>query len=222
MRILIVEDDNKTASFVMKGLKELGYAVDRAHDGREGFVMIAANDYDLVIADVMMPEIDGVSMVRSVRQIKANLPIIILSARHSLDSKVDGFEAGADDYLTKPFSFRELSARIQALLRRSHFSEETTLLKFADMELDLISRVVRRGHCVIELQQKEFALLEYMMRSPNRVITRTMILEHVWDINFDPTTNVVDVLVCRLREKIDKNFERKLLHTVRGAGYALK
>lgn len=222
MRILLIEDDKKTAGFIEKGLKEAGFAVDHCADGSEGLLQAAAFDYDLIIADLMLPGTDGISIIKTVRKQKTDIPIIILSARHSLDYKVKGLEAGADDYLTKPFAFAELMARIQALFRRSSGGTSSTSLRFCDLEMDLLSREVTRGGIKIDLKPREFALLEYMMRNAKRVITRTMILEHIWDMNFDPSTNIVDVLLCRLREKVDKDFDKKLIHTIRGAGYVLK
>ncbi len=222
MRILVIEDDRKTSDFIVKGLKESGFAVDSADNGRDGLVQAAAYDYDLLVVDLMLPGIGGLDIIESIRKEKANLPIIILSAKHSTDDKIKGLNLGADDYLTKPFAFNELLARIHALLRRSSSVSDATTLAFRDLEINLLTREVWRGGKSIELQQKEFALLEYMLRNRQRVITRTMILEHVWDMNFDPSTNIVDVLVCRLREKIDKDCKEKLIHTVRGAGYVLK
>ena len=222
MRILLIEDDKKTARFIVKGMQEAGFAVDHAATGRDGLVQAVAYDYDLLIIDLMLPEMDGVTVIKSLREVKPKVPVIILSAKHSVDSKIAGLDIGADDYLTKPFSFTELLARVHALLRRSTQVSAATVLAFRDLEINLLTREVSRGGKHIELQQKEFALLEYMLRNCQRVITRTMILEHVWDMNFDPSTNVVDVLVCRLREKIDKGYPVKLLHTVRGVGYVLK
>lgn len=223
MRILLIEDDKKTASFIIKGLKEEGFAVDHCPDGREGFITASAYEYDVMIVDLMLPNMDGLSIIKSIREIKKDVGIIILSAKHSLEVKVKGLENGADDYLTKPFAFSELKARIMALLRRkTDHASETTELAYHDLNINLLTREARRDEKIIELQQKEFALLEYFMRNARRVITRTMILEHIWDINFDPTTNIVDVLVCRLREKIDKDFDTQLIHTVRGAGYVFK
>jgi two-component system OmpR family response regulator len=222
MRILLIEDDRKTAAFIVKGLKESGFAIDHAANGRDGLVKGSAYDYDLLIVDLMLPEIDGLTVIKSIREVKPKTPIIILSAKHSIDAKITGLNLGADDYLTKPFAFTELLARIHALLRRSSGVQEATILAFRDLEINLLTRAVHRGGKNIELQQKEFSLLEYMLRNRQRVITRTMILEHVWDMNFDPSTNIVDVLVCRLREKIDKAVSPKLIHTVRGAGYVLK
>lgn len=222
MRILIIEDDKKTASFIIRGFRELGFAVNHAADGDEGLMMGESGDYDVLIVDLMLPALDGLSVIKSIRRNNTSIKIIILSAKHSLDEKVKGLESGADDYLTKPFAFAELCARVNALLRRNTQSPSSALLKYADLEMDLLSRKVRRGNIFIDLQPREYSLLEYMMRNPNRVITRIMILEHVWDINFDPATNVVDVLVCRLRDKIDRDFPVKLIHTVRGVGYVIR
>jgi two-component system OmpR family response regulator len=223
MRVLLVEDDKKTAAFIVKGLKEAGYAVDHCSDGRNGFVSASAYDYDVLVVDLMLPLMDGMSLIRSVRQLKKDVGIIILSAKHSTEEKVKGLQCGADDYLTKPFAFSELNARIMALLRRKSNAEaETTTLSFHDVEIHLLTREVYRAGKRIELLPKEFSLLEYFVRNARRVVTRTMILEHIWDINFDPTTNIVDVLVCRLREKIDGAGTERLIHTVRGAGYVFK
>jgi len=223
MRVLLVEDDKKTAAFIVKGLKEAGYAVDHCSDGRNGFVTATAHDYDVLVVDLMLPLMDGMSLIRSVRQVKKDVGIIILSAKHSTEEKVKGLQCGADDYLTKPFAFSELNARIMALLRRkSNAGAEATTLSFHDLEIHLLTREVVRAGKRIELLPKEFSLLEYFVRNARRVVTRTMILEHIWDINFDPTTNIVDVLVCRLREKIDGSGTERLIHTVRGAGYVFK
>jgi two-component system OmpR family response regulator len=211
-----------TADFIVKGLREAGFAVDSSRRGDEGLLMASAYDYDLLIIDLMLPGMDGMTVIESLRKSRKDLGIIILSAKHLLRDKVKGLQTGADDYLTKPFDFIELLARVQALLRRKTSSPETTKLTFEDLELDLLTREVKRNGKKIELQQKEFCLLEYMMRNSNRIITRTMILEHVWDLNFDPSTNIVDVLVYRLREKIDRERSAKLINTVRGAGYVLK
>jgi len=220
MRILVVEDDAKIASFVVNGLKQSGFAVDRCADGEEAHVLASTTSYDAAILDIMLPKLDGLSLVRQLRKEGIRIPVIILSARASVDDRVKGLQAGGDDYLTKPFAFSELLARIQALIRRSTEAAEPTKLTVADLSLDLLTREVRRGAEKIELQSREFALLEYLMRHAGRVVTKTMILEHIWDYSFDPQTNVVDVLVCRLRNKIDR--DKKLVHTIRGVGYVLK
>gem|GEM_PF-9718 len=222
MRILVVEDDAKIASFIVKGLEQAGYAVDQAADGEEGLYLALNEPYDAAIIDLMLPKLDGLSLIQEVRRRQLTLPIIIVSAKRTVDDRIKGLETGSDDYLVKPFSFAELLARLQALLRRASGGTATTRLEFADLVLDLTTRQVWRREQKIELQPKEFALLAYLLRQPGRVISKTMILEHVWDLDFDPQTNVVDVLVCRLRNKIDRDFEPKLLHTIRGVGYVLK
>jgi DNA-binding response OmpR family regulator len=223
MRILLIEDDRKTAAFIVKGLKEEGFAVDHCKDGREGFITASANEYDVLVIDLMLPSMDGLTIIKSVRQINKDVGIIILSAKHSLDDKLKGLRDGADDYLTKPFAFSEFNARIQSLLRRkTQSSSNTAELRYEDLMINLLSREVSRENRKIELLAKEYSLLEYLVRNAQRVVTRTMILEHIWDINFDPTTNIVDVLVCRLRDKVDRGSENKLIHTVRGAGYVFR
>ena len=222
MRILVVEDDNKIASFVVNGLKQSGYAVDRASEGEDGLFRAQSIAYDTVIVDLMLPKLDGLSLIQQLRAHGVRIPVLILSAKGSVDDRVRGLQAGGDDYLTKPFAFSELLARIQALIRRATQTPEPTCLTVGDLKLDLLTREVRRGEERIELQPREFALLEYLMRHPNRPVTKTMILEHIFDYSFDPQTNVVDVLVCRLRNKIDKDFPEKLIHTIRGVGYVIK
>ncbi|HAM70286.1 MAG TPA: DNA-binding response regulator [Verrucomicrobiales bacterium] len=222
MRILVVEDDKKIASFVVSGLKQAGFAVDHSGDGEEALALARSAPYDAAVLDLMLPKRDGLSLLQILRREGIRMPIIILSAKASLDDRIRGLQAGGDDYLTKPFAFSELLARVQALIRRASQSTEPTRLTFADLTIDLLSREVTRGTERIELQAREFALLEYLMRNPGRVVTKTMILEHVWDYSFDPQTNVVDVLVHRLRSKIDKDFPVKLVHTLRGVGYVLK
>lgn len=220
MRILVVEDDAKIASFVVNGLKQNGFAVDRCADGEEAHVLASTTSYDAAILDIMLPKLDGLSLLRQLRKEGVRVPVIILSAKASVDDRVKGLQAGGDDYLTKPFAFSELLARVQALIRRSSEAAEPTKLTVADLSLDLLTREVRRGSEKIELQSREFSLLEYLMRHAGRVVTKTMILEHIWDYSFDPQTNVVDVLVSRLRSKIDP--EKTLVHTIRGVGYVLK
>jgi two-component system, OmpR family, response regulator len=222
MRVLIIEDDQQIASFVTKGLKEAGFAVDHVSDGEEGLQMAELNPYDAMVIDIMLPGLDGFSIIESLRSKGSATPILVLSARGSLDDKLKGFQSGSDDYLTKPFSFSELQARLQALLRRTTRGQSQNVLKIGDLEMDLLSRKVSRADREIELQPREFTLLEYLMRNSGNVVSKTMILEHVWDYHFDPQTNVVDVLVHRLRTKIDKDFQIKLLHTIRGVGYVLK
>jgi two-component system OmpR family response regulator len=220
MRILVVEDDNKIASFIVKGLKQAGYAVDRCADGEEALVLAESTTFDAAVVDLMLPKLDGLSLVRRMRSQKIRTPVIILSAKAAVDDRVKGLEAGADDYLTKPFAFSELSARVQALIRRATQAAEPSRLSAGDLEMDLLTREVRRGAEVIELQSREFALLEYLLRHAGRPVTKTMILEHIFDYSFDPQTNVVDVLMHRLRAKVDPDKTR--LQTIRGVGYVLK
>jgi two-component system, OmpR family, response regulator len=222
MRLLVVEDDKKIASFVSRGLKEAGYVVDMAERGDDAFQLALHNHYDVAIVDLMLPGLDGLSLIERWRAQKVKMPVIILSAKRSVDDRVKGLHVGGDDYLTKPFAFSELLARIQALFRRSTAMSEPTTLTYGDLTLDLLSREVTRGGRKIELQAREFALLEYLLRNAGRVVSKTMILEHVWDYNFDPKTNVIDVLVSRLRSKVDRDFDPKLIHTMRGFGYVLK
>jgi DNA-binding response OmpR family regulator len=220
MRILVVEDDAKIASFVVNGLKQSGFAVDRCADGEAGHLHAATTPYDAAIVDVMLPKLDGLKLVQQLRRENIRTPVIILSAKATVDDRVKGLQAGGDDYVTKPFAFSELLARVQALIRRSTHTTEPTKLTVGDLSLDLLTREVTRGEEKIELQTREFSLLEYLMRHSGRVVTKTMILEHIWDYSFDPQTNVVDVLVHRLRNKIDR--DKNLLHTIRGVGYVLK
>ncbi|HKB92307.1 MAG TPA: response regulator transcription factor [Opitutaceae bacterium] len=217
MRVLVVEDDSKIASFVVKGLKQEGYAVDHAADGDTGLALATNTTYDVAIVDVMLPGLDGLSLVRRLRSAQATLPVLFLSARSSVDDRIKGLQAGGDDYLTKPFSFAELVARLQALIRRSTRSPEATRLSIGDVSLDLVSREVTVSGRAVELQPREFSLLEYLLRHPRRPVTKTMILEHIWDYSFDPQTNVVDVLMSRLRSKVDP--EKTRIETVRGVGY---
>jgi two-component system, OmpR family, response regulator len=220
MRILVVEDDGKIASFIVKGLKQSGYAVDHCSDGEEALFLAGTTPYDAAVVDIMLPKLDGLSLIQRMRSKNVRTPVIILSAKASVDDRVKGLQAGGDDYLTKPFAFSELLARIQALIRRASQPAEPTRLTVGDLTLDLISRQVTRGMERIDLQPREFGLLEYLMRNPGRTVTKTMVLEHVWDYSFDPQTNVVDGLVHRLRAKIDPDKTR--LHTIRGVGYVLR
>ena len=221
MRILIVEDEKKVAAFIKKGLEEETYAVDIASDGEEGLHLGEQNPYDLIILDLMLPKINGLDILSHLRAKKIETPVLLLTAKDSVDDKVEGLNQGADDYLTKPFAFSELLARIRVLLRRGK-NEPKTTLEIEDRTLDLVSHKVSRGNEEIELTGKEYSLLEYFMRNQEKVLTRTMIAEHVWDYNFDTFTNVIDVYVNHLRKKIDKNFPAKLLHTLRGVGYVMK
>jgi two-component system, OmpR family, response regulator len=222
MRVLVVEDDQKIASFVMKGLEQAGFAVDHAADGEDGLHLALNEAYDAAIIDLMLPKLDGLSLIEELRRQQITTPVIILSARRSVADRVKGLQTGSDDYLVKPFSFSELLARVQALIRRGRSAAHPTRLTVADLVMDLLAREVTRGGDKIDLQPREFALLEYLMRQAGRVVSKTMILEHVWDYNFDPQTNVVDVLICRLRTKVDRDFEPKLIQTIRGVGYVLK
>ena len=222
MKILVIEDDPEVLAFIVKGLSEEGYAVDQASDGKTGLLLATTEDYDAMVVDRMLPEIDGLTIVRSVRATGKQMPLLILSALGEVDSRVEGLRAGGDDYLTKPFAFSELLARIEALSRRAgSLAEQPTTLVVADLELNLLARTASRAGQTIELQPREFRLLEYLMRHAGQVVTRTMLLEQVWDYNFDPQTNVIDVHVSRLRSKVDKGFNQPLIQTVRGAGYMI-
>ena len=222
MKILVVEDDREAAAYLFKGLGESGYTVDRAGDGREGLFLASTGGYDAIILDRMLPSMDGLAMLGALRAAEIRTPALTLSALGSVDDRVTGLRAGGDDYLVKPFAFSELLARLEALLRRGAAVPTMTKLRVADLELDLLTRTVKRRGKPIDVLPREFRLLEYMMRNAGHVVTRTMLLEHVWDYHFDPQTNVVDVHVSRLRQKIDKSFDQPLLHTVRGAGYCLR
>jgi two-component system OmpR family response regulator len=220
MRILVVEDDKKIASFVVNGLKQSGFAVDHAPDGEDALFRAQTIAYDAAVVDIMLPKLDGLGLIQQLRSRGVRTPILILSAKASVDDRVVGLQAGGDDYLTKPFAFSELLARVQALIRRATQTPEPTRLSVGDLTLDLLTREVKRGAEKIELQPREFALLEYLMRHVNRPVTKTMILEHIFDYSFDPQTNVVDVLVHRLRSKVDP--AKSILHTMRGVGYVLR
>lgn len=222
MRALIVEDDATLGDFVDHGLREAGFAVDRAADGEEGLALAVRALYDVAIVDVMLPGRDGLALIEELRRRRITCPVLILSAKRSVDDRVRGLQAGGDDYLTKPFAFAELLARVQALVRRASRTPEATSLTVADLTMDLLSRRVTRAGQAIDLRPREFALLEYLLRNAGKVVSKTMILSHVWEYNFDPQTNIVDVLVSRLRDKVDKPFERKLLQTVRGVGYVIR
>jgi DNA-binding response OmpR family regulator len=222
MRILLVEDDLKIASFLMKGLKEAGFAIDHAADGEDGLHLALNEPYDVDIIDIMLPKLNGLMLIKEMRRQKINTPVIVLSAKRSIDDRIKGLQTGSDDYLTKPFSFSELLARVQALIRRASGASESAILEIADLSMNLLTREVLRANKKIDLQPREFSLLEYLMRNAERVVSKTMILEHVWDYSFDPQTDVVDVLICRVRSKIERDFDKKLIHTIRGVGYVLK
>ena len=222
MRVLVVEDDEAIASFLVKGLREAGFAVDHAANGGEGLHMASSEPYAAAVVDVMLPGLDGLGLIEELRRRRIGVPVIILSARRSVDDRVKGLQAGGDDYLTKPFAFAELLARVQALVRRSTGGADPTRLTVGDLVLDLVTRRVTRAEKPLDLRPREFSLLEYLMRNAGRVVSKAMILSHVWDYSFDPRTNVVDVLVHRLREKVDKDFDSRMIHTVRGMGYVLR
>lgn len=222
MRILIVEDDEKIAGFIAKGLKEAGLVSETAADGQTGLGLALGGSFDAAVIDLMLPGLDGLGLIERLRAAGVQTPVIILSAKRSLDDRVLGLQKGGDDYLTKPFAFSELLARLQALIRRASRQPEPTRLTVGDLSLDLVSREVTRAGQAIDLQPKEFSLLAYLMRNAGRVVTKTTILERVWDYSFDPQTNVVDVVICRLRNKVDRDYPAKLIHTMRGVGYVLK
>jgi two-component system OmpR family response regulator len=222
MRLLLVEDDQKIALFVKAGLKEAGFAVDHVIDGEDGLHLAVTEPYDVAVIDIMLPTLDGLTIIKEIREAGINTPVLILSAKRSVDERVEGLKSGGDDYLTKPFAFSELLARVQALIRRSSRVTSPAELVVADLRLNIQTRKVFRSEEEIDLQPLEFSLLEYLMRNADRIVSKTMIMEHVWDYNFNPQTNVVEARICYLRDKIDKNFEKKLIHTVRGVGYVLK
>ncbi len=230
MRVLLVEDDSKISKFLENGMKQAGYAIDVAEDGETARDFISTTSYDLVISDIMLPKLDGLALIEDFRKKDQRTPVLFLTAKRSVDDRVKGLQLGADDYLTKPFSLSELLARVQALLRRTNLNTQqtnsvgsnATMLSVADLSLDLISREVVRGGKKIELQLKEFSLLEYFLRNQGRVLSKSQILERIWNYQFDPQTNVVDVLVYRLRNKIDKDFDKKLIQNIRGVGYVLQ
>jgi len=222
MRILLVEDDMKIASFILKGLEEAGFAVDHAENGEDGLHLALHEPYDAAVIDIMLPKLDGLALIEELRRKKINTPVIILSAKRSVGDRVKGLQKGGDDYLTKPFSFSELLARVQALIRRASGTSEPTSLRVGDLFMGLLTREVSRGGKKIELPSKDFALLEYLMRNAGRVVSKTMIMEHVWNYDFVPMTNVVEARICLIRDKVDKGFEKKLIKTIRGAGYVLK
>ena len=222
MRILVVEDDKKIASFIAGGLRQAGFAVDQAADGEEGLHLAQVEPYDAAVIDVMLPKLDGLTLVQRLRRDHVGTPVIILSARRSIDDRIKGLHTGADDYLIKPFAFSELLARIHALLRRVAGAVEPTRVVVGDLTMDLLARQVTRAGTRIDLQAREFALLEYLMRNADRPVSRTMILQHVWDYAFDPQTNVVEVLVSRVRSKVDGDLGAPMIHTIRGVGYVLR
>jgi two-component system OmpR family response regulator len=222
VRALLVEDDQRIAEFVANGLREAGFVVDHASEGDTGLDLATNGTHDVAVVDLMLPHLDGLGLIQRMRQRGVQTPVLILSAKHTVDDRVTGLTAGGDDYLTKPFAFPELLARVHALIRRATHAPVTTHLSVGDLRLDLVTRTATREGRAIELRPREFTLLEYLMRNAGRVVSKTMILSHVWDYSFDPGTNVVDVLVFRLREKIDRGFETRLIHTVRGVGYVLK
>ena len=222
MRLLLVEDDLQIASFITKGLRQAGFAMDHAADGEDGLALALNEPYDAAIIDIMLPKLDGLTLIEELRRKKVNTPVIILSAKRSLDDRVKGLQTGSDDYLTKPFAFSELLARVRALIRRARGAAESTSLAVSDLSMNLLTREVKRGGKKIELQPREYAILEYLMHNWETVVSKTMILEHVWDYSFDPKTNVIEAHICKLRSKIDKDCEIKLIHTIRGVGYVLK
>jgi two-component system OmpR family response regulator len=222
MRLLLVEDDLKIAAFVAKGFREAGFAVEHTENGQMGLQLALTSSFDAAVIDIMLPGLDGLTIIDQLRQRRINLPVIILSAKRSVGERVEGLQAGGDDYLTKPFAFSELLARVQALMRRANGTPEPTSIAVADLVIDLLQHTVTRGGRKITLQPREFSLLEYLARNAGRVVSKTMIMEHVWDYNFDPQTNVVESRICRLRDKIDKGFSPPLIHTLRGIGYVLR
>ena len=222
MRLLIVEDDQRIASYLQKGLHEAGFVTDHAANGDEGLDYAISGDYAVAIVDIMLPRMDGISMIEHLRAHGSQVPVLILSARNSVDDRVKGLQCGGDDYLIKPFAFSELIARIQVLIRRSHPGQDASILKMRDLSVDLVRRRVKRNGVVIELQPREFELLVFLMQNAGRVVSKTMIMENVWDYNFDPQTNVVESRICRLRDKLDRCFDEPYIHTVRGVGYKLE
>lgn len=222
MRVLVVEDDESHAQFIVEGLKQAGHNVDRAHDGREGLFLATDEKYDAMVVDRMLPKLDGLSVIQTLRNAGNRTPVLILSSLSKVEERIRGLKAGGDDYLVKPFEFGELLARIEVLVRRATPEQaEQTVLRVADLEMNLLAREVRRGNQKIELQNKEFRLLEFLMRRPDRVVTRTMLLEGVWDFHFSPNTNLIDAQMSKLRNKVDKPFDRSLIQTVKGAGYRI-
>lgn len=222
MRVLVVEDDKDVAHYIVKGLNEAGHTTDHASEGKQGLFLATTEHYDVMILDRMLPNVDGTTIINTMRACDIQIPVLFLSAKNKVEDRVTGLRSGADDYLTKPFAFEELLARIELLaLRKQPIALQSTTLESADLRVDLLARTVKRGDDNIELQAREFRLLEYLLRNKGRVVTRTMLLENVWDYNFDPQTNLIDVHISRLRQKIDKDFSTPLIETVRGAGYRL-
>jgi two-component system OmpR family response regulator len=222
MRVLLVEDDPKIAGFVRMGLEQAGFAMDHAGNGEDGLHLALSEPYDVAIIDIMLPKMNGLELIAELRRYKKDLPVIILSAKHSVADRVKGLQTGSDDYLVKPFAFAELLVRVQALIRRSSGAASLTRLEVGELVMDLLTREVFRASKKIDLQAREFALLEYLLLQAGKVVSKTMILEHVWNYDFDPQTNVVDVLICRLRNKVDRDFANKMILTLRGIGYVLK
>ncbi|MBT3377410.1 MAG: response regulator transcription factor [Lentisphaerae bacterium] len=222
MNLLVIEDDSLTASFVVKGFREAGFTTEHAADGLAGLRMAAAGTFDVAVVDIMLPGMDGLALISELRGRGVQTPVLILSAKGSVDDRVKGLHVGGDDYLVKPFAFSELLARVQALIRRATATAEPTTLSVRDLTIDLLRRRATRAGVAIDLQPREFALLEFLARNAGRVVSKTMIMEHVWEYNFDPQTNVVEARVCRLRDKVDRPFADKLIHTVRGVGYVLE
>jgi two-component system OmpR family response regulator len=222
VRVLVIEDDREAAAYLVKGLREGGHVADHAADGTRGLELALSGPYDVLVVDRMLPKLDGLAIIAALRRSEIRTPVLILSARGGVDDRVEGLKAGGDDYLTKPFAFAELLARLEALVRRAQPEAAETRLSVGDLELDVVRRTVRRGGVPIDLKPREFRILEFLMRNAGQVVTRTMLLEHVWDYSFDPQTNVIDVHMSRLRQKIDGDAERPLLQTVRGAGYRLR
>ncbi len=221
MKILVIEDDKESAKYLLKGLREQGYVVDHCVSGKDGLFMATTEHYDAMIIDRMLPEVDGLTIVQTLRASSNETPIILLTALDKVEERVKGLKVGADDYLAKPYSFSELQARLDAITRRKSGEKTSTKLTCADLEMDLLSRTVKRGDKIIDLQAREFSLLEFLMRNCGTVVTRTMLLENVWDYNFDPQTNVIDVHISRLRQKVDKGFDKSLIQTLRGSGYRI-
>jgi two-component system OmpR family response regulator len=221
MKILLIEDDKESAKYLMKGLREHGYVIDHCDNGKDGLFMATTEPYDAMIVDRMVPHVDGVTIIQTLRASGNETPILVLTALDKVEERVKGLKSGADDYLAKPYSFTELLARLEAITRRKAGEKAVTKLACGELEMDLLTRMVKRGDKIIDLQAREFALLEYLMRNPGTVVTRTMLLEKVWDYNFDPQTNVIDVHISRLRQKIDKGFSKSMIQTLRGAGYKL-